>query len=93
MWVYGTVAAVDPKKPPTQIVSTDAIDGVQMGTYVAQNFTTEADGLQFWTSGLLTVQMHQLVVNITHATEDYAFYFDYLIFTPAPVTLDTPTAW
>lgn len=84
--VFGTISPTEAGKIPTAVTSVYLIDNVTVGTYTAQNFTQEADGIQFWTSGELEVIHHILTVNITTATPDYPFLFDYLLFMP-PATL------
>lgn len=82
--VYGTVSAVRDGKAPTPVSSVYLIDGVQLGSYTAPNVSAEVDGTLFWASGTLDVNKHIIEVQITSASPDYAFYFDYMLFVPAP---------
>lgn len=83
--VYGIVAPQKKGLTYNAVTSVYIIDDVVMGSYTAPNLTTEEDGVMFWTSGLLDVNSHNLVVNITSATKNYPYFFDYLLFTPPPL--------
>ncbi|KAF7789429.1 hypothetical protein EIP86_000373 [Pleurotus ostreatoroseus] len=82
--VYGTFSAVRDDKTSTPVSSVYLIDGVQLGTYTAPNVSAEVDGALFWASGMLDVNKHIIEVQVTSVSPDYAFYFDYMLFIPAP---------
>lgn len=87
--VFGSIAPTKQGTTPTAVTSTYLIDGAVVGSYTAQNLTQQTDGIQFWASSTLDVQRHLLTVQVTSATSDYPFLFDYLLFMPPPtVTSD-----
>ena len=101
LWVYGSISphvdgappviadfAITPYDTPGQPVST--------GTYIAPNVTEQQFNVLFWESGLFTWQGAHFTMNVTSASVDTPFLFDYLIYTeqtkaPPPPVLPTTT--
>lgn len=94
LWVYGTVSPTKPGKPPTAVTATFDISGRSIagasGSFTAPNTTEEQDGVLLWTSGPVDVYGYYLLINVTSATPDYPFLFDYLVFSRPPEVTSDP---
>ena len=103
MWVYGTVYPGASGERPT-IVSADifldvSVNAKPVATFTAPTVTQQENSILFWDSGPLAFTHYSLYINITSASDNNPFAFDYLTYSTQasssqakPFTIDTSQA-
>ena len=67
------------------------LDHQVVGSYTAPNVTEQLDHVVFWSASGLISTFHTMVVNITSASPDYPFLFDFIAFPYAAYTTPSVT--
>ena len=89
--IYGSVYPAKPGTLPTPVTSVYILDHQVVGSYTAPNVTEQLDHVVFWSASGLISTFHTMVVNITSASPDYPFLFDFIAFPYAAYTTPSVT--
>lgn len=94
MWLYGTVYPGAANTIPT-VVSADIFLDVRVNAepvarFTAPTVTEQQDNVLLWNSGPLQYTFYPLFINITSASDNNPFAFDYLIYSTQRASSSQP---
>lgn len=89
--IYGSVYPTKLGVPPAPVTSVYIMNHEVVGSYTAPNVTQELDHVVFWSADGLVSTYHTVTVNVTSASPDYPFLFDFIAFPYAAYTTPSVT--